>query len=122
NRINCDRITWKGSTPGGEEMPDFLVSGDPWFRPTDLKLGPDGALYVSDFYNKIIGHYEVDLRHPQRDKTRGRIWRIVWKEKTPKSPHYNWSQLTNEELLVDFGHPNTTVRLLAANEAARRAS
>ena len=41
------------------EQPDFLASKDPWFRPVDIKLGPDGALYVSDFYNKIIGHYEV---------------------------------------------------------------
>jgi putative heme-binding domain-containing protein len=35
-------------------------------------------LYVADFYNRIIGHYEVDLKHPGRDKDRGRIWRIVW--------------------------------------------
>lgn len=83
NRINCDRIVWKGSTPVGQEMPDFLVSDDPWFRPVDLKFGSDGALYVSDFYNKIIGHYEVDLRHPGRDKERGRIWRIVCKSRPP---------------------------------------
>ena len=61
-----DRIEWRGSTPVAKELPDFLVSADPWFRPTDIKLGPDGALYVADFYNKIIGHYEVDLRHPGR--------------------------------------------------------
>ncbi len=78
NRINADRIEWKGSTPVAKELPDFLVSSDPWFRPTDIKLGPDGALYVTDFYNKIIGHYEVDLKHPQRDKTHGRVWRIVY--------------------------------------------
>ncbi len=78
SRINCDRIGWKGSTPEGKELPDFLVSDDPWFRPVDIKLGPDGALYVSDFYNKIIGHYEVDLKHPGRDKDHGRVWRIVW--------------------------------------------
>ena len=40
---------------------------DPWFRPVDLQLGPDGALYVADFYNRIIGHYEVPLDHPGRD-------------------------------------------------------
>ena len=62
-----------------KELPDFLVSKDLWFRPVDIKLGPDGALYVADFYNKIIGHYEVDLKHPGRDKDRGRIWRMVWK-------------------------------------------
>jgi putative heme-binding domain-containing protein len=78
NRINFDRIEWKGSTPVAVEQPDFLASGDPWFRPTDIKLGPDGALYVSDFYNRIIGHYEVDLKHPGRDKDRGRVWRIVY--------------------------------------------
>ena len=78
NRINCDRIEWHGSTPVGKELPDFLSSDDPWFRPADLKFGPDGALYITDFYNKIIGHYEVDLKHPGRDKDRGRIWRIVW--------------------------------------------
>lgn len=78
SRINCDRIEWKGSTPVAKELPDFLVSDDPWFRPVDIKLGPDGALYVNDFYNKIIGHYEVDLKHPGRDKHRGRMWRIVY--------------------------------------------
>jgi putative heme-binding domain-containing protein len=86
NRINHDRIEWKGSTPVAVEQPAFLVSSDPWFRPVDIKLGPDGALYVSDFYNRIIGHYEVDLRHPGRDKDRGRIWRIVYKgEQNPRS-------------------------------------
>ncbi|CAN5518187.1 hypothetical protein BH11PLA2_BH11PLA2_20020 [soil metagenome] len=83
SRINCDRISWHGSTPVGKELPDFLVSDDAWFRPVDIKLGPDGALYVSDFYNRIIGHYEVDLKHPGRDKDRGRIWRIVKKGSPP---------------------------------------
>ena len=79
NRINADKITWKGATPVAEELPDFLTSSDPWFRPTDIKLGMDGALYFADFYNKIIGHYEVALNHPGRDKDRGRLWRIVYK-------------------------------------------
>ncbi len=127
SRINVDRIEWKGSTPVGKELPDFLVSDDPWFRPVDIKLGPDGALYVSDFYNKIIGHYEVDLKHPGRDKDRGRVWRIVYTGKDGKAPaptfaRKDWTQSTAEELLTDFTHPNTSVRLMAANEAATRSS
>src|SRR5262249_25335460 len=59
SRINHDRVTWHGSTPRAKRDADFLVSEDLWFRPVDLKLGPDGALYVADFYNCIIGHYEV---------------------------------------------------------------
>ncbi len=127
SRINVDRVEWKGSTPVGKELSDFLVSDDPWFRPVDIKLGPDGALYVSDFYNKIIGHYEVDLKHPGRDKDRGRVWRIVYtgkdgKAAKPEFARKDWTQASAEELLADFGHDNTTVRLMAANEAASRST
>ncbi len=77
SRVNHDRITTTGSTPRAHEEADFITSTDPWFRPVDLRLGPEGALYIADFYNKIIGHYEVPLTHPERDKERGRIWRVV---------------------------------------------
>ena len=71
NRINHDRIEWHGSSPKGIEQPDFVWSDDNWFRPVDIELGPDGALYVADFYNRIIGHYEVPL-HPPRPRPRAR--------------------------------------------------
>ena len=77
SKVNHDKITFTGSTPKANEQPDFITSDDPWFRPVDLQLGPDNALYIADFYNKIIGHYEVPLDHPGRDKERGRIWRVV---------------------------------------------
>lgn len=80
SRVNRDRIEFVGSTPVAVEQPDFVTSDDPWFRPVDLCLGGDGALYVADFYNRIIGHYEVPLDHPGRDRKRGRIWRIVKKD------------------------------------------
>ena len=60
-----------GAAPGG------CAIGD---RPVDLHIGPDGAMYVADFYNRIIGHYEVPLEHPGRDRERARIWRITYKE------------------------------------------
>ena len=93
NRINCDRIEWKGSTPVGKELPDFLSTTDAWFRPVEMKFGPDGALYVSDFYNKIIGHYEVDLKHPGRDNLKGRLWRIVWKGEKRTEANFEADQL-----------------------------
>ncbi|HWL07018.1 MAG TPA: PVC-type heme-binding CxxCH protein [Planctomicrobium sp.] len=77
SRINRDSLKITGASMKAVEEPDFLISKDPWFRPVDLQLGPDGALYIADFYNKIIGHYEVPLNHPGRDRTRGRIWRVV---------------------------------------------
>ncbi|MCI0700195.1 MAG: c-type cytochrome, partial [Planctomycetia bacterium] len=125
NRINFDKIEWKGSTPVAKELPDFLVSKDRWFRPVDIKLGPDGALYVADFYNKIIGHYEVDLKHPGRDKDRGRIWRIVWKGKNGEVPEAKFHRADftlakNRELFDDLFHPNLTVRFLAGHQLRRR--
>jgi putative heme-binding domain-containing protein len=92
SKVNHDHVTFTGSTPKANEQPDFLISDDPWFRPVDLQLGPDNALYIADFYNKIIGHYEVPLEHPGRDKERGRIWRIVKTSGTSKltlSPSLN---------------------------------
>lgn len=63
-----------------EKLPDFLTSSDPQFRPVAIQFGPDGALYVVDWYNKIISHNEVDRFHPERDKTSTRIWRIRYKD------------------------------------------
>ncbi|MGZ5567450.1 MAG: PVC-type heme-binding CxxCH protein, partial [Limisphaerales bacterium] len=77
-KINRDSYIEHGSTRVAKEQPDFLSSDDPWFRPVNIEFGPDGAMYVADFYNRIIGHYEVPLDHPGRDRERGRIWRIVY--------------------------------------------
>ena len=82
SRINCNAIERQGATITARELPDFMTSDDPWFRPVDIQLGPDGAMYVADFYNKIIGHYEVPLEHPGRDRESGRIWRIVYRGKS----------------------------------------
>ncbi len=63
-KINRDSYIEHGSTRIAKEEPDFLSSDDPWFRPVNIEFGPDGAMYVADFYNRIIGHYEVALDHP----------------------------------------------------------
>jgi putative heme-binding domain-containing protein len=118
NRINRDRLEKHGSTYRAIEMPDFLKSDDPWFRPVDIKLGPDGALYVADFYNRIIGHYEVDLKHPGRDKTRGRIWRIVYRGdgKKPVPAIEDLTRLKTEELVARMASPNLSLRMQAMHQ------
>lgn len=124
NRINHDTLERHGSTYKAIQQPDFLKCDDPWFRPVDIKLGPDGALYVADFYNRIIGHYEVPLNHPGRDRERGRIWRIVYRgsDGTGKavSPRADWGKATVDELVKDLGHSNLTVRTIATNQLVER--
>ncbi|MGB8170433.1 MAG: HEAT repeat domain-containing protein [Chthoniobacteraceae bacterium] len=67
-------------------LPPLLQSSHGSFRPVDVKLGPDGALYVCDWYNPIIGHYQASFRHPDRDKAHGRIWRVTYKGRPLLTP------------------------------------
>lgn len=69
-----------GSGIAADEIAPLLHSTDPNFRPVDLQFGPDGALYVVDWYSPIIQHGEQAFRDPNRDHTRGRIWRISHKD------------------------------------------
>ncbi|HEY1051623.1 MAG TPA: family 16 glycoside hydrolase, partial [Prosthecobacter sp.] len=59
-----------------EQLADLITCDDPFFRPVGMTNGPDGCIYITDWYNKIISHNEVPRAHPDRDKTRGRIWRV----------------------------------------------
>lgn len=54
--------------------------------PVDLQLGPDGALYVADWYNPVLGHMQYSLRHEMRDSKLGRIWRITHKDRPLDQP------------------------------------
>ncbi|MCP4767265.1 MAG: hypothetical protein GY875_13440, partial [Gammaproteobacteria bacterium] len=60
---------------------NLLTSSHNAFRPVDIRIGPDGAIYVADWFNPIIGHYQASFRHPDRDKTHGRIWRVTAKDR-----------------------------------------
>lgn len=125
NIIHRDIPEWRGSSPWVEKPTDFVSCDDWWFRPVDLQLGPDGGLYVADFYNCIIGHYEVDLKHPRRDRHRGRIWRIVWKgtEGTVATgAPADFTRLGNDRLITLLGDGNATVRRLAFDTAVARAA
>ncbi|MFM7151369.1 MAG: PQQ-dependent sugar dehydrogenase, partial [Gemmataceae bacterium] len=121
NQIVQFRMTWQGATPSATEHV-FMDCKDRWFRPVDVKLGPDGALYIADFYNRIIGHYEVPLDHPQRDRHRGRIWRIVYtgKDVKPAPVRGDWTAAQTRELLEDLQHPNIQVRLFATHSLVQR--
>jgi len=121
NRINDARLMPRGSGFHADDAPDFVVTDDGWFRPVNIKLGPDGALYVSDFYNRIIGHYEVDLHHPGRDKQRGRIWRIVYKGSgatAVPTEKFDLTRASIGQLIDDLASPNLTIRMMAMNRLA----
>jgi putative heme-binding domain-containing protein len=118
SRVHRYSATWNGSSPAGKSEIDFIKSEDPWFRPVNVKLGPDGALYIADFYNAIIGHYEVPLDHPKRDKQRGRIWRVTYKGERRKSP--DLMSASAATLMKAMDSDNLPTRMMATDQFTDR--
>ena len=76
---SINSVTWKQDARGVytfTKEEDLITCEDPMFRPVSITMGPDGCLYIADWYNRIISHNEVPRDHPARDKTSGRIWRV----------------------------------------------
>jgi len=86
NRVVRYRLTDSGSGYTSRLLGDVLSSSHRSFRPVDVKMGPDGAIYVVDWYSPIIDHGEVDFHHPLRDHRHGRIWRLTAKGREPVEP------------------------------------
>jgi len=95
-----------------EKLPDFIQSSDPMFRPVSIHFGPDGCLYVVDWYNKIISHNEVPRNHPERDKTRGRIWRVKHQQQR-RIEMQDLARISGVELLAKLGGDSLTQSHLA---------
>ena len=119
SRINLVKATPEHGRYRYEKLDDFLVSEDPWFRPVAMTFGPDNCLYIIDWYNKIISHNEVPRDHPDRDKTRGRIWRIRHTSQ-PRSTPPNLAKLSDKELLSHLGDANAMVARLTWQEVIDR--
>lgn len=98
NRVNRFALSEAGSGYVSKQLPDVLASTHRGFRPIDVRTGPDGALYIADWFNPIIQHGEVDFRDPRRDRTNGRIWRITAKGR-PLSKNVAFAKASTEDLI-----------------------
>jgi len=103
-----------GSTYRTKDLPNLCESDDTWFRPVDIKTGPDGAVYLADWYDSRLSH--VDPRDTWH-KTTGRIYRITG-ENSSSVPAVDLRKLTDAQLIERFTHQNkwhrqTAVRLLS---------
>ncbi len=124
--VHQDFLSPKGSSfnaskePGREEV-EFLTGSDLWFRPIHTRVGPDGAMYIVDFYNQAAIHNDTRgpkhgannaATRPDRDHHFGRIWRVQHKE-AKKLPAYNLNAKNTAELVKALDHPNGWVRMTA---------
>jgi len=88
------------------EQTPLITSSSVAFRPVDVRFGPDGALYIADWYNPIIGHYQASFRHPNRDKQHGRIWRMAAKGRALTAQNDALGEMTDKELVSAMLHQN----------------
>jgi putative heme-binding domain-containing protein len=116
--IRQNAVRWypfetKGTTFATLRGGDFLVSSDPWFRPVDLSVGPDGAVYVADWYDIHLSHASPVNRSqwymPSRED--GRIWRVAVKGSNPDFKlHQPLEKQSSLELVKLLDHPNSFPR------------
>jgi putative membrane-bound dehydrogenase-like protein len=96
NAVYWHTLAPNGSTFTARHGGTLIDSRDTWFRPIDLQVGPDGAVYVVDWYDKRAAH--LDPRD-NWDKTNGRIYRVVYKERRKVAP-FDLSKLTSDKLVA----------------------
>ncbi len=117
NLVHADKISSSGTSyVAGRLYPkkEFLASTDPWFRPVQFYIGPDGALYIIDYYRQIIEHPEWMSEEVTRSgalyngSNQGRIYRVS----PTNTPPLNWNNkialkdATIKELVAQLSNPN----------------
>jgi putative heme-binding domain-containing protein len=118
--INAVRIVRNpDGTVTAKHLPDLLTSEDDWFRPVNMEFGPDGSLYIADWYNKIISHNELPTTHPDRDKSHGRIWRIRHVSQKP-CVILDFNQVKTEELVNYLKSPSLWEKRAAWHQISDR--
>jgi putative membrane-bound dehydrogenase-like protein len=123
NALNIDRLTPKGSSfvaSKWTESGDFLTTKDGWFMPVSTQTGPDGAVWVMDWYDKYPCYQNANADPAGVDRERGRIWRVVWTGDQPNKPvpsrpskDMDLTKLPSGELAKLLAHPNVWQRRMA---------
>ncbi len=97
--IRDDGAGYSGKRMKLDGKPDDLIrSTDKHFRPVDPQIGPDGALWFGDWANALIGHMQYSQRDPNRDYQRGRIYRLVYRDKPLVQPVTQYGKSVRELL------------------------
>ncbi|HTN73694.1 MAG TPA: PVC-type heme-binding CxxCH protein [Pirellulaceae bacterium] len=112
-------VTEDGSGYASRQEVEVIKSTHVAFRPIDVKMGADGAIYIADWYNPIIQHGEVDFRDPRRDHVHGRIWRVSAKGRPLVKP-VDYAKSTTPELLDLLKRQEDWIRLWSKLELKRR--
>jgi len=102
NRVLASHLLRDTSTYRTEDIPPIVQTKDQWFRPVDLEVGPDGGVYMADWYDTRLTH--VDPRDNWH-KESGRLYRLQAKGSKPIAP-FDLAKASNDQLITLLSHPN----------------
>lgn len=120
--INVDRVERDGSTYKGFGEPDFLTANDAWFMPVVQKTGPDGSLYVLDWYDRFHCYQDANRDPAGIDRLKGRLYRVRYKD-TPRVPkEFDLAKESDEQLIERLGAKNDFIRWTATRLLQERGS
>ncbi len=117
--VHQDKLTRKGSGFVASAMGDFVRANDGWFRPVSTQVGPDGAVWIMDWYDKYPCYQNANADPEGVDRTHGRIWRVVYTGKNTgaavpsHTPDLNLGKATTRQLVETLNHANNWHRRTA---------
>jgi putative heme-binding domain-containing protein len=119
--LNLDRLQRDGATYLATEEPDLLSANDAWFMPVSIKVGPDGCLYILDWYDRY--HCSQDAaRDPQGvDRLKGRLYRLSYGD-APRATKIDLEAESNDQLIARLGSGNIFFRESAQRILTERLS
>jgi len=120
--INVDRVERDGATYKGFGEPDFLTANDTWFMPVVQKTGPDGCLYILDWYDRYHCYQDANRDPAGIDRLKGRLYRVRYKN-SPRTPQgFDLAKESDERLIERLGAKNDFIRSTASRLLADRAT
>jgi putative heme-binding domain-containing protein len=119
--INTDRLERDGSTYLAQAEPDLLNANDAWFMPVALKVGPDGCLYVLDWYDRYHCYQDANRDPEGIERSKGRLYRLRH-QRSSRPPAVDLASETDEQLIERLGHRNIYFREFAQRLLTERPS
>lgn len=121
--INVDKLQRDGSTYFATGEPDFLTANDAWFMPVAQKTGPDGCMYILDWYDRYHCYQDANRDSPGLDRLKGRLYRVRYNG-TPRAKPFDLAKESDEQLFERLNSSNgyfrdIAQRLLVERRAAR---
>ncbi|RCS46137.1 dehydrogenase [Bremerella cremea] len=119
--VNVDVLQRDGSTYFAKPRPDFFTANDVWHMPVDQKTGPDGCLYILDWYDRYHCYQDAMARPGDVDRLKGRLYRVRYQD-TPRAKPFDLSRESDEQLIARLHSGNRFYRDMAQRVLSERAS